>query len=146
FVIFARGSTSQTTATALRPADTPPIVLPAVPAATLTTSPAIDFAAVAATVNPAVVNVHAAGPGDGRSGSGLRWRRDMPDDAGAPREGSGSGFLIDKSGFLLTNYHVIDSADRITVTLGDGRSFRAALIGVDPAIDVALLKIDAAED
>ena len=44
------------------------------------------------------------------------------DDPSAPREGSGSGFIIDRSGLILTNYHVIEGADRITTTLGDGRT------------------------
>jgi serine protease Do len=106
----------------------------------------VDFASVAARVNPAVVNVDAAIRGEVRTGGAPRWRRELTDDPGAPREGSGSGFLIDPSGYLLTNFHVVDGADRITVTLGDGRSFKAALIGIDPAIDVALLKIDAPDD
>ena len=68
------------------------------------------------------------------------------DDPSAPREGSGSGFIIDRSGLILTNYHVIEGADRITTTLGDGRTFRAEVIGVDPAIDVALLQIPGQPD
>ena len=107
-------------------------------------SSGIDFAAVAAKVNPAVVNVDAAVRGDVRGRTGLRWRRDLSDGADAPREGSGSGFLIDDSGYLLTNFHVVDGADRITITLSDGRSFTAEVIGIDPAIDIALLKIPAA--
>ena len=98
----------------------------------------VDFAAVAARVNAAVVNVDAAA-----RGATARWRRDTVDDPNAPREGSGSGFIIDRSGLILTNYHVIEGADRITTTLGDGRSFRAEIVGVDPAIDVALLQIPA---
>jgi serine protease Do len=101
-------------------------------------STGIDFASVAARVNAAVVNVDAAA-----RGTSQRWRRDMGDDPNAPREGSGSGFIIDKSGLILTNYHVVEGADRITVTLGDGRSFKATVTGVDPAIDVAVLRIPA---
>jgi serine protease Do len=112
--------------------------------ASITPGP-LDFAAVAARVNPAVVNVDAAVRADTRSRAGSRWQRDLADAPGAPREGSGSGFFIDSSGYLLTNFHVIDGADRLTVTLGDGRSFRAELVGVDPAIDIALLKIPATE-
>ena len=54
----------------------------------------------------------------------------------------GSGFIIDKSGLIVTNNHVIDGAKKITVKLPDGRSFDAKLVGADPATDVALLKID----
>ena len=116
-----------------------PATAPAVPAPGQTGSgAAVDFASVAARVNAAVVNVDAAA-----RGTSPRWRRDLGDDPTTPREGSGSGFIVDRAGLILTNYHVIEGADRITVTLGDGRSFRAETIGVDPAIDVALLQIPA---
>ena len=102
----------------------------------------IDFATVAARMNAAVVNVDAASRGtDPRGRTAPRWRRDLGDDPNAPHEGSGSGFIIDQAGFILTNYHVVEGADRITITLGDGRVFKAELVGVDPAIDVALLRI-----
>jgi serine protease Do len=54
----------------------------------------------------------------------------------------GSGFIIDPSGLVVTNNHVIDGADEITVTLQDNTNFKAKLIGRDTKIDVALLKID----
>jgi serine protease Do len=101
----------------------------------------IDFAAVAGKINSAVVNVDAASRGTDTRGRSPRWRRDLGDDPGAPHEGSGSGFIIDAAGYILTNYHVVEGADRITVTLGDGRVFKAELVGIDPAIDVALLQI-----
>ena len=53
----------------------------------------------------------------------------------------GSGFIIDKSGYIVTNNHVIDGAKKITVKLPDGRSFEAKLIGNDQSTDVALLKV-----
>ncbi len=56
---------------------------------------------------------------------------------------AGSGFIIDKSGYIVTNNHVIDHNTKITVTLPDKRKFTAKLVGTDPATDVALLKIDA---
>ncbi|WP_456373395.1 DegQ family serine endoprotease [Thiolapillus sp.] len=56
----------------------------------------------------------------------------------------GSGVIVDaKKGWVITNYHVIDGADEITVTLRDQRSFNARLLGEDPAVDIALLQIDA---
>jgi serine protease Do len=100
---------------------------------------AVDFAAVAARLNPAVVNVDTAA----RASEGQPRSRRYSSGDDAAREGSGSGFLIDPNGFLLTNHHVVNGADRVTVTLSDGRSFRADIIGVDPALDVALLQIHA---
>ncbi len=55
----------------------------------------------------------------------------------------GSGFIIDKAGYIVTNNHVVDGATKITVKLNDGREFTAKLIGTDPATDIALIKIDA---
>lgn len=54
---------------------------------------------------------------------------------------AGSGFIIDKAGFVVTNNHVVDASKKITVKLPDGRSFTAKLVGTDPVTDVALLKI-----
>jgi len=55
----------------------------------------------------------------------------------------GSGFIIDKTGYIVTNNHVVENANKITVKLKDGREFTAKLIGTDKATDVALLKINA---
>jgi S1-C subfamily serine protease len=57
-------------------------------------------------------------------------------------EGAGSGFVIDARGYLLTNYHVVEGADTIEVTLGDKSQFSATIVGSDPINDVALLKVD----
>ena len=59
------------------------------------------------------------------------------------QEGQGSGFLITKDGYILTNHHVVDGADKVTVRLRDGREFTAKLIGSDSKSEVALVKIDA---
>ena len=62
----------------------------------------------------------------------------------APRRGTalGSGFIIDPAGYIVTNNHVIEGADEITVTLHDGTSLKAKLIGHDDRSDVALLKVE----
>lgn len=60
-----------------------------------------------------------------------------------PGRGSGSGSVIDQQGFVLTNYHVIEDARVAQVTLFDGSSYNAILVGADPANDVAILRIDA---
>lgn len=54
----------------------------------------------------------------------------------------GSGFIIDKSGYVVTNNHVIADADQITVTLNDGTSLPAKLVGRDEKTDLALLKVN----
>ena len=57
------------------------------------------------------------------------------------QQGQGSGFIISRDGYILTNNHVVDGADEITVRLADEREFKAKLIGSDPQTDVALIKI-----
>ena len=59
-----------------------------------------------------------------------------------PVEGAGSGFLIDTAGHILTNYHVIEGAQTIEVTLGDQSRYKAKLIGTDTRNDIALIQID----
>jgi serine protease Do len=56
----------------------------------------------------------------------------------------GSGFIIEQSGYILTNAHIVENAENITVSLADGREFDAILVGIDKASDIALLKIPAA--
>jgi S1-C subfamily serine protease len=74
------------------------------------------------------------------------FRRFFGDELLAPREemmrGQGSGFLIDKSGVLLTNSHVVNGADKVTVTLKDGRKFEGKVSGVDEVTDLAVVKIE----
>lgn len=60
-----------------------------------------------------------------------------------PQMASGSGAVISEDGYIVTNNHVIDGADEITVTLSNKRSFKAKLVGADPSSDIAVLKIDA---
>jgi len=57
------------------------------------------------------------------------------------QQGQGSGFIISNDGYILTNNHVVDGADTISVILSDNRKFTAELIGADPQTDVALIKI-----
>jgi serine protease Do len=117
-----------------------------------------DFASVAARILPSVVSIKVQaqveqssgeGPGFGDprgfpfpfpGGRGFR----MPNPG--PREGLGSGFVIDSSGLILTNHHVVDDATQIEVTIGtpDGphRTVSATVIGKAPDFDVALLRTD----
>lgn len=59
-----------------------------------------------------------------------------------PRTGFGSGVIISTDGYIVTNNHVVDGADEISVTLNDNRSYTAKLVGTDSDTDIALLKID----
>ena len=63
-----------------------------------------------------------------------------------PVEGVGSGVIIDGHGYILTNYHVIDDAERLRITLFDGRVFNGKVVGVDPPTDLAVIKIATKEE
>lgn len=70
-------------------------------------------------------------------------RRQSPEDRGqlAP-SGLGSGVIVSPDGYIMTNNHVVDGADKVEVTLNDRRSFTARVVGADPPSDIAVLKID----
>jgi serine protease Do len=117
-----------------------------------------NFAALAKKVGPSVVNVSTTqvrrmaqgvpspfGPGDPRNDLLERFfggRTPAPQ----PRRGVGSGFIIDKDGTILTNYHVVGEAEKISVTLSDGKNLDAKVIGKDQKTDIAVIKIDAGRD
>ncbi|MGE3277224.1 MAG: trypsin-like peptidase domain-containing protein [Vicinamibacterales bacterium] len=143
----------------VRPAVVTEPALTAAPARPLAAGGAANFADVAERLNPAVVNIDATSSGHGtrsRRGDGgppLPERPQLYDDdpfdfrqdrdGGTPRRGAGTGFVIDPDGYILTNHHVIESAERLTVKLKDGRNLRARVIGSDPDTDIALIKVDA---
>jgi S1-C subfamily serine protease len=60
-----------------------------------------------------------------------------------PQEGAGSGFIYDEAGHIITNYHVVEDAEELSVTLANGKSYPAEIVGQDPANDLAVIKIDA---
>ena len=79
----------------------------------------------------------------------VRVRRPAPtkDDAeGEPRRAAGSGFIIDPDGVIVTNAHVVDGANSVQVRLFDGRRFAAKVLGKDNRVDLAVLKIDGAQN
>src|SRR5258707_7576838 len=62
-----------------------------------------------------------------------------------PQEGQGSGFIIDRDGHVLTNYHVIAEARQVEVTLHNRKKYRATVVGTDPSHDLAVIQIKAPE-
>jgi serine protease Do len=86
---------------------------------------------IARKVEPSVVSIIRPGGAVFRGG-----------DSRFELQGQGSGVIVDKDGYIVTNYHVVEGADEIRVVLGDGRSTTASVIGEDPPTDVAVLKID----
>lgn len=74
----------------------------------------------------------------GRGGGGTQRRQVQT----PKRESAGSGVIISEDGYIVTNNHVVENGDQITVTLNDNREFTARIVGLDPDTDLALLKID----
>ena len=79
------------------------------------------------------------------SGCPRAWSGSSPASGQQPEieQGSGSGFVVSSDGYILTNNHVVEGAEQVTVRLLDRREFKAKVIGTDPNTDVAVLKIDA---
>jgi serine protease Do len=116
-----------------------------------------DFSALVEQNGPAVVNISTTTtpvrvqmqipqipgePGDPIQEFFRRFQIPMP-QGDAIRRGVGSGFIVSADGYILTNAHVVDDANEVTVKLTDKREFKAKVIGVDRRTDVALVKIDA---
>jgi serine protease Do len=114
-----------------------------------------DFAAIAEANKGAVVNITAlagqqpaaAAPRVPEQFEGTPYeeffRRFQVPQPNVPRQGMGSGFIVEPDGVVLTNAHVVDGADEVRVRLSDRREFKGKVVGVDKPTDVAVIKIDA---
>lgn len=114
-----------------------------------------DFTALVERNAPAIVKVGTTRTSEELSAEDRQqleelWRylygdRPMPEQDAEPQElgASGSGFIIDSSGYIVTNHHVVEGADTITVTLYDQRELAAEVVGTDEASDLALIKVNA---
>jgi serine protease Do len=125
------------------PATSPPLASSDVPRLASTDE---EYARLVDTVLPSVVSVTSQRTGLERSGRlnafefllGNRGTRAQPVETSL-----GSGVIVSKEGHIVTNHHVTAEMNEIEVQLSDGRTFRATLLGSDPAVDIAVLKIDA---
>jgi len=112
----------------------------------------VSYAPLVESLSPAVVNVEVQGTAQpGQQVEDMipeEFRRFFnlpevdPDQPPQKTEGAGSGFVISADGYILTNNHVVQGADTITVSFTDEQQYEATLIGADERIDVALLKIE----
>jgi serine protease Do len=121
-----------------------------------------DFTGIVQTNAPAVVHVEAKYTGKTQQTQSMKSAQGMPDDPQDPQAelfrrffgmpmmpspeeqkhtSLGSGFIISRDGYILTNNHVVDGADEVTVRLQDRRTFTAKVVGTDPKYDIALLKV-----
>ncbi len=107
-----------------------------------------DFTGIAEKVTPAVVHIRSTQARSTREQNQPidPWREffGIPRNQ-QPMEGTGSGVIINQSGYIVTNNHVVENADIVEVTLDDNRSFKAEVVGTDPDTDLALLRIKASD-
>lgn len=121
--IFPRGETER-----------PTVVLGGAPGAKATTSEAVaSYGAAARKASPSVVNVYAVK-------GGRRQPFARPEDGQGG--GLGSGVVVSKDGYVLTNNHVVEGADAVAIALSEGQPTPARVVGTDPETDLAVLKIE----
>ena len=147
---LAQGAETRLTSSqpAIRPVAAPPL-----PAARPLAELSDAFAAVAEHVRPSVVFVKSTRkqqvvqnpqiPKGFEPFFGFPQGPQGRNRAPSLERGSGSGFIVSEDGYILTNNHVVDGAEKVTVQLLDGRTFPAKVVGTDPNTDVAVIKIEA---
>jgi serine protease Do len=114
------------------------------------------FADVAEKVVPTVVSIHSAKIKKVQNFNPYHWFFGNPGPGGQQGqgqpekerrvEGVGSGVIVSKDGYVLTNNHVVEDADDLTITLSDKREYSAKIIGTDPPSDLAVIKIEGADN
>ncbi len=144
---FAQGLTQNLEIPSLAAEKTPSNPIAALPI----TTPTNFVAKVVQEVGPAVVRINASRTVETNAPEIFQdpfFRRffgsqvpTMPDKQ--IQRGTGSGFIVNADGRILTNAHVVDGADKVTVTLKDGRTLEGTVMGSDPVTDVAVVKIEA---
>lgn len=147
-VLLAAPAALAQTATPAAPAATTPA-----PRAALVQLP--DFTALVDQVTPSVVNIEASSEAPRRELQNLPGAEALPEifrrfigpglPQWPPRGGvsSGTGFITSADGYILTNHHVVEGADRVTVRFNDRREMEARIVGSDPLSDIAVLKVEA---
>jgi serine protease Do len=117
-----------------------------------------SFADLSKKASPAVVNISAVKVVKSHGGMPMPFGGDDPfkdffeffyrdrQPRDFKQQSLGSGFIVEKDGFILTNNHVVESTDEIKVKLADGREFDAEIVGRDPKTDLALIRIESEED
>lgn len=126
------------------------LAVPATPALAPTTEPGASYRAAVRAAMPAVVNIYTSKAVRVRRHPLLddpllrRFFGDRLEGGASPQRASslGSGVIVNSAGYIVTNHHVVESADEIQVALADGRSTQASVVGVDPDTDLAVIKID----
>jgi len=112
---------------------------------------ALDFTEAAAAVTPAVVYIRTTYSSQSGGSGQDQFEQMFGDMFGqrvrpqGPQMASGSGVIISNDGYIVTNNHVVEKADKITVATNDHRTFQAKVIGTDPSTDLALIKISATD-
>lgn len=116
-----------------------------------------EFSEIVEKHSPAVVKVIVEQSGDSRAGSQFNeeeipeflrryFQMPAPPQGGMPdRMATGSGFIISSEGYVVTNHHVVENADTVTIRLSNRRELDAEVVGLDPRSDLALLRVDATD-
>jgi putative serine protease PepD len=119
-----------------------PTAVDSTAAAVPTASSRLSVGAIYKNVNAGVVEITA-------TSSGTQGDSPFPfgdQQGGGGQQAQGSGFFYDSAGHVVTNYHVVQGATSLTVTLADGSTYDAGVVGTDPSSDLAVIKVDAPSD